>query len=87
MDAELVTALVTGVAIEGASEVGTAVVCLAVLDVDVGVGDGDIWSGQCVNVLLLFTACSLSTFSFVHTLYDSTEVRTPRTPVPGANTY
>ena len=56
--------------IEGTSEMtGVAVTSWTVLDVAVGVGlDGDIWFGQCVNVLLLYSACSFSTFSFVHTL-------------------
>ena len=42
--------------------------CGVVLGTGVGVGDGDIWFGQCVNVLLLLAACKRSTFSLVHTL-------------------
>ena len=44
--------------IEGTSEIaGVAVTSWTVLDVAVGVGpDGDIWFGQWVNVLLLYSA-------------------------------
>ena len=34
----------------------------------VEVTDGEIWLAQCVNVLLLFAACTFSAFSFVQTL-------------------
>ena len=60
MEAGVFTPLVTvsDMEIEGTSEMaGVAVTSWTVPDVDVGVGsDGDIWLGQCVNVLLLYSA-------------------------------
>ena len=48
-----------------------ASLAVVLCEVGVGVTDGEIWSGQRVKVLLLYTLCSRTAFCFDHTLVST----------------